>query len=58
MQIDGCRQVNARRDAQRDPNQRSVTRATVLMFNRSSGPATLRPELCLFEQAMAPAGLL
>lgn len=58
MQIEGCRQVYARRDAQRDPNQRTVTRATVLMFNRSSGSATLRLELGLLEQAMAPAGLL
>lgn len=57
MQIDGCRQIYARRDAQRDPNQRTVTRTTVLVFNRSSGPATLRPELGLLEQAMAPVGL-
>lgn len=57
MQMDGCRQIYARRDAQRDPNQHTVTRASVLVFNRSAGPATLRPELGLLEQAMAPVGL-
>lgn len=39
------------------PSHPTSTRATVLVLNRFSGPATLRPELGLLEQAKASVGL-